>query len=637
MNVSRRNFLALAAAGTSAGLAGCARREQVPAADQGDAQGEEPQLDLRKYEKLKLDMGAWKYDKVHDCYYQLGLTYCLNPVSASYESLAIFVPGAYFDAEKSGESFACTVKKDASKGGFTPATAPIAMPINSAHLSAQASPAAYSYDGLARYLDAGLVYVYAGFRGRSGGFESNSREMYPGGAPWPVADLKAAVRYLRYNASQLPVDPSRIFVFGYGAGGGVSATLGTTGDSALYAKYLEAIGAASYDGNGTTLSDAICGSASWCPITSFDTANSSYEWMLGQRSQADSRAEGSWTRLLSQDLASSFGEYVNGMDLRDEDDNPLTLATIEDGSYADGSYYDYLMGTIRSSAADFLTHTSFPYTHTPAQMSDPCFPGDPNLVAETIEATDAASEAQSADAPGKPTASGVTSVQSTVYDSVESYLSTLNGDDRWISYSSSLGTARITSLADFVAHCKQPTRPVGAFDMLDRSSTTNQLFGVGDQSTLHFDATMGQLLKDRQDGYAAAEGFDAAYAKAWEEDLSKLDSLESSMEERLNAMNPLYVLSGRYGGFGSASVAPHWRISSGLFQTESALTGELNLALALRHYDSVQDVSYQTVWGRGFELAEREGDPQDNLVGWIVSCCPAPAAEATQEQERKQD
>ena len=91
-------------------------------------------------------------------------------------------------------------------------------------------------------------------------------------------------------------------------------------------------------------------------------------------------------------------------------------------------------------------------------------------------------------------------------------------------------------------------------------------------------------------------------------------------------MNPLYHICGSYEGFGQAKVAPHWRINTGLFQTESALCGELNLARALSAYDGVRDVAFTPVWGRGYELAEASGDPQDRLVAWVLSCLESEAA-----------
>lgn len=624
MNTTRRTFLGLASGLGALGLAACSNQDKGGTDSQpSEGQGQESQVDLKEFEGLKLDTGKWLYDKDNDCYYQMGLTYCTKAASATYERLCIFVPGAYFDATANGDTYTCTVKKDATVGSLNPASAPAVMPINSVRLSAQACPEAYSYQGLARYLQAGLVYVYAGFRGRSSGYDSKSKDtMIQGGAPWPIVDLKAAVRYLRYNAASLPINPERIFVFGYGAGGGLSTVMGAQGDADAYAKYLTEIGAATHDAEGTTLSDKVFGSASWCPITSLDSQDAAYEWMMGQFSSTDTRADGTWTQLLSRDLAASYGDYVNGLGLTDGKDKALTLGAVSDGTYLDGPYYEEVMSTIQKSAEDFFGTTTWPYTYTPAQMGDPGFPGDPNLIADSAQAASAISGEDETTDDGSAV-SGVTSVSSTVYDSASTYLNQLNSGSRWITYSSSLGTVRISNLWDFVSHCRPATRSVCAYDMIDRSSSFNQLFGIGQESTLHFDQTISDLLQKNQDTYAQAQGFDATYVTAWSEDLQKKDAQDSSMADRVNAMNPLYNLSGRYEGFGTGQVAPHWRINSGLFSSISSLTGELNLALALRKYDGVQDVSYQPVWGRGFELAELQGDPQDNFVAWVVSCCPA--------------
>ena len=204
MGFTRRDFLALAGVGTLAGIAGCTKPEQKPAEDPGNGP-QNSQVDLEEFKDLALDEGAWRYDEDNDVYYQLGLAYCKSPATKTYESLAVFVPGKYFSAEKNGDTYRCTVDEKAVVGGFTPSTAPILMPVNTGTLSPQTSPTAYSYDGLAPFMQAGCIYVYAGFRGRSAGYDtaSGKNELYPGGSPWPVVDLKAAVRYLRYNAGCL--------------------------------------------------------------------------------------------------------------------------------------------------------------------------------------------------------------------------------------------------------------------------------------------------------------------------------------------------------------------------------------------------------------------------------------------------
>lgn len=648
MNLTRRSLLSLMGLGGTAGLAACARRRKADKTNTSDEASEEqlpeePQIDLTEFEDLAIDMDAWSYDDAHDCYYQLALPYCLKPGSEQYEALSIFVPGPYFVGTKKGRSYSCTIDETAQVGTFTPATAPIAMPINAMECAAQECPATYAYEGLDRYLSKGIVYVYAGFRGRSGGYESATQEYFSGGVPWLVSDLKAAIRCLRYNAGMLPCDASRVFVFGQGGGGGMGALLGVSGDSELYTPYLEALGAATHDLEGNDLSDALFGQASWCPLGFFASADAAYEWMMGQYATTGSRAEGTWTALLSTDLAEAYGKYVNGLALTDPEGNLLTLDRIDDGSYTGGSYYNWLVGTIAESAQEFLGRTRFPYAKLPIETRERSFPGDPNLRATTqaaseeentdeepVETEETLEIEEAQEAP--QTRSGVYQVEATVYDTLESYISSLNGDSRWLTYNAATGGVDITGLWGFVSACREPSRDVCAYDLVDRSGIANQLFGTDEQPSLHFDAMAAQLVESESGRYGQAEGWDDAVVAAWRGDLAELDILDKSVTDRVAMSDPMTFLLAAQGEERAATVAPHWRINTGLFQSETTLAGEMNLIAALTGHEQVADVAYATVWEAGFELAERVGDPEDNLVAWIESCCAEPEMVALGEE-----
>ncbi len=626
MACTRRGFVSLASGAAVLGLSACSLaskpEEQGPTPEPEQPKEQKPEVDTKKFAKLALDNKAWKFDEASNVYYQLSVPYCLEPASEAYESLAIFVPGAYMTAEKDGNSLKCSVNKSATVGKFTAATAPIVMPINQGTLNPQSCPTSYSYAGMQNYLAAGFIYVYAGFRGKSSGFVSGSQDVFPGGAPWPVVDLKAAVRFLRYNADEIPGDMSRIFSCGFSVGGGVSAVLAASGDSALYDPYLEKIGAATHDAKGNKLSDAVFGSATWCPITSFNSADASYEWMMGQYTGGGTRAEGTWTRLFSSDLARVYAEHLNGMGFRDEEDNALTLEETTGEVYADGTYYLYLMGLIEKSADDFFANTAFPYTFTPQYMSNANFPGDPNLQSVGAGSTDV--EAVTGDASAQAaggTGEGATQVQSTVYETQTDYVNALNGDEWWLTYNERRGSVRVTTMGDFVRHFKAAAKGVCAFDAVNRSTVENQLFGVEDASTLHFSAMDAKQLVAGRESYAGGSGWQDVYVQDWTGDLTEVDALKTSMETRVNMFDPLYFLCGSYEGFGTASVAPHWRINSGLFQTDTSLCTEANLALALKHYEGVADVAFTPVWGQGHVLAEVSGTAEENLINWIVGCC----------------
>ncbi len=658
MGFTRRQFLAFAGMAGAAGLAGCSKPADDSKGSASDS-GQKADVDVNEFKDLAIDMSAWKYDEENDCYYQLGLKYCLKPATKSYESLAIFVPGKFFDGEKSGNAYKCTVNQKAVVGNFTAATAPVLMPVNTGTLSAQQSPTAYEYSGLGSYLSQGCVYVYAGFRGRSAGVDSSSgsSDVYPGGAPWPVVDLKAAVRYLRYNAASLPFASERVFVFGFSAGGGVSAVLGASGDSELYTPYLEQIGAATHDADGKAISDAVAGSASWCPVTSFDVADAAYEWAMGQHASDGTRAEGGWRAQLSSGLAAAYGAWVNSMDLRDSDDEQLTLEETDGSQYTMGSYADQLLSYVNDAATYFVQNTPFPYTYTPQRLDDPTFPGDPNILAtrEAAQAsgasgavsasTKSSEEAEgavaSADATGEADAgttsstsadaaaassaagqpSGTTFVQSTIYDTPTNYFAALNSDHWWVNYNLKRETVTVQSVRDLSQHVRPAELPCSPYDRPERSSKVNQLFGIGEESTLHFDAMVGDLVEKNVDAYALCSDWDASYERAWSGDLAKKDSLKTAMSARVDMMNPLYWLSGAYEGYGTASVAPHWRINEGVFDTEVSPCTAANIALALSKYDGVSDVAYTPVWGQGHVLAERSGSPVGNLLSWVVSCC----------------
>lgn len=267
MAVTRRQFLAaLTSAASAATLAACGGRQ--PSKDAAATTDDSGKVDKGEFKDLALDMKAWHYDADHAVWWQVGVSYCTKPQATTYEKLGIYVPGAYLkptddkvdlSEAESSKTFECELVPGGAAGAFTCADAPIVMPVNAAGYTAQPAPTGYVYDGLEPYLAAGLVYVYAGCRGRANGYESTAAGdgFFPGGAPWAVTDLKAAVRYLRYNAGALPGDTTRIVTFGEAAGGLLATLLGATGSSSLYDPYLAKIGAATHDADGAGLGDDV--------------------------------------------------------------------------------------------------------------------------------------------------------------------------------------------------------------------------------------------------------------------------------------------------------------------------------------------------------------------------------------------
>lgn len=528
---------------------------------------------------LAFDNAAWQYDEANDIYWQVGVVYVANPASLDYETLGIYVPGAYLEASANGDgTYTASVKPDAQVGQFTAATAPYILPVNTPGYNASQAPT-WLADGIASYTQAGMIYLQPGIRGRDNTTDSQGQEVV-GGAPWGVTDLKAAIRYVRYNKDVLPGDTDKIVSFGHSGGGAQSAILGASGDSTLYNPYLEALGAAMKDKQGNPISDAPYGTMTWSPITSLDYADAAYEWNLGQFADSNTRAEGTFTQALSQDLAKEYANYINQLGLKHEG-QALTLTESSEGIYTQGSYVTYLEGVVNQSLNNFLADTSFPYT------SDGVGPGG--------------------------------STESVTYETAQAYIDSLNAETQWVTYDAAANRAKISSLADFAKYVKTASKSVPAFDALDRSLAENAVFGVADANELHFDQLVARLLKNNQAKYESLTDWNSQYVTDFESDLAKTDSLGKTIAERQDLYNPMFYLTSAYSGYQTSKPAPHWRIRSGLSQGDTALTVETNLALALENQanGTVKSVDFATVWGQGNTTAERTGHASANFIQWV--------------------
>ena len=550
-----------------------------------------------------IDMTKWNYNADDDVYYQIGIPYCASPADESYETLAVFVPGTYLSGSDNGDgTWSCTLS-DASLNGYTAATAPIVMPINTPGYSAMAALTDYS-GSVVSYTDAGFVYVHAGCRGRDAG------------APAGVTDLKAAVRFLRFCDDSMPGDAERIFTFGMSGGGAQSALMGVTGDSELYTPYLEQIGAV------MDQSDAVYGSMCWCPITNLDTADESYEWMMGCTRSGLSDEE----QAISDALANAWADYVNSAGIKDRDGTILTLTQSENGIWQSGSYYELVKSEIERSLNNFLFDTSFPYDASASSgkggfgghggMGGPGggkpeggnlpegfggFPGSGetggNIQIEDLD-----------DITRNETTAGLN--LSGTYETAEDYIAALNANGEWVSYDPETNSAVITSVEAFVKAFKPVSKNLGAFDQLDRGQGENTLFGYADGSGAHFDSILAGILSD----------LGSSYAERFMEDLRRTDSAGYTAQQRLNMYTPLYYLLESSEGFGSSTVARHWRIRSGIAQSDTALTTELNLALALENVARVDSVDFESVWAQKHVEAERNGGSSGNFIAWVNKC-----------------
>lgn len=473
----------------------------------------------------------WHYDSTNKMYYIVGLYYCSNPADKTIEQMGIYVPASYMNAtaNSDGSTYTCTINTTAAVNGYTAATAPVVIPVNTGGYSAQSAPTGSS-SSLATFTNAGLIYLWPGCRGKDAG------------APTGVTDLKAAVKYFRYlqkEQNAVPGNASCIFSFGHSGGGAQSSILGASGNSTLYNDYLNAIGA------DMDYKDDICGAMCWCPITNLDEADGAYEWNMGLTRSG----LGSADQNISKGLASSFATYVNAIGFKNPNTGEaLQLSETSNGYYQSGSYYEYIMGVVNDAVSRYNSYNSA---------------------------------------------------------SVSSY-----------------STTDASALNSFCSSYKTATKGLGAFDgYASMSNPENTLFGISGTAG-HFDSYLAELINQ----YASS------YYSSFTSDLSStnLDGVGHDVHTRLMMYTPLYYLidnSTYYngGGAGSSTVAPFWRIRTGIRQPDTSLSTETNLALALKNYSGVKDVDFETVWGLAHVQAEDEGTSYatSNFISWVKKCAEA--------------
>ena len=543
-----------------------------------------PFRNLDQTYSIDFDKTNWSFDPTNGVYYQIGIVYCANAVNINYQSMAIYVPKEYLTCTEVSGKYSCEINSSGQKGSYMASTAPIVMPVETPGYAAMKAPTSYSYSTVSAYIKQGIIFAYAGCRGRYEGTEN-----YIAGAPWAVTDLKSAIRYLRYNKNKLPGDTEKIYSFGMSGGGAQSCLIGITGNSELYTKYLEANGAAMKDSDLNVLKDNVKGSQCWCPITNLDTADAAYEWNIGQYYSTDTRAENTFTKLLSDDLTSEYVKYVNAIQLKDPNGNKLLLTNTNEGSY-----YDYLKSIIEESLNNFLSDTTFPWTRS--QQGE--FPRGNN---------------------GPGFGDMGRGLEEETYNTVNDYITYLNSNGNWVTYNTDTNKATITNVGDFIKKCKPPSKNVNAFDDLNRGQGENKVFGTqpaSGQYTKHFDKIAYNLLNENSAKYSSASGWNAAYPTDYSGDFDDIDSQENNIEYRLNMYNPMYYLSDYYKGYKSSDVADYFRINSGIFQSDTGNVVELNLYLALLNFN--KNVTFTTVWEQKHVKAERTGDSDTNFIKWIA-------------------
>ena len=424
-----------------------------------------------------------------------GIYYVTNVEDSVYQTLNIYVPDRLANIPR------VPVLLRTYVGGYAASTAK--------------SPSAS--DATGRALSEGYVVCIPGSRGSNSTVERDGSVIYTGIAPNGLLDLKAAVRYLRYNDDAIPGSSELIFTDGTSAGGAMSSLLGATGNSKDYAESLRKMGAAD-------VRDDVFAAICYCPITDLNHADMEYEWLYGC-TNTGVRHLSEDQIVISDELAAECPAYINSLGLTKPDGTLLTA----------DNYKEYLKGFLIESAHRALQEgceipDSIGFKFYQDKMEPMgAGPGGPIPAGEQRPPFGDGRQAPSF-GPGNAPRFNKTSDFVTGLDL-----------DKYLAY-----VASVT-----------PLKTPPAFDqmgvLIETPSPENKVFGNKNGDAANFtDFSLRHRLHD---------------SKA---------KLSADMTRRVALMNPM-----NYIGNGSAKVAPNWYIRHGAKDRDTSFLVPVNLATKL--------------------------------------------------------
>lgn len=498
------------------------------------------------------------------CAMVLGLSACDNSSSStSGTGDASGTPDA---------SLADTASADASGdvSGYTAKTAPIVLLNNCAGWNSS-TPG----DVDSRFIEAGMVFINCGARSRDDGAN--------GKMPTPVIDLKSCVRMLRLNDDVIPGNCDNIISLGGSGAGQMSSILGASGNMEEYYPYLYENKAPGIEKDGdeyvSTIDDNIYASMCYCPIADLENADLAYAWSrydVGDTDFIPMFGEGAtFTEFqleLQNDLAVAFCEYINTLNLVNEDGEALNFDTDEDGniiSPRQGSFYDQILENISDALNAFAKNQTFPYEITVGF--------GPDAVTNTYES----------------------------FDDFKS--KTMTDTDKWLTQDED-GTYHVTDLAGFYNGTSLArNKNIPGFDTFWATEEGNG-FGTSSEDAVHFSKSVAAVLKKNYDKYKELDGFDACDVDDYIEQTSRED-----IANQTALMNATHLLLDVAAGDKNADIAKFWRTRNGTADEHTSFSIAYNLCRAAEAAGAEADYSLVYNMPHG----DDEGETTGTLIDWI--------------------
>lgn len=576
----------------------------------------------------------WKLSSDGTYWYSLDVSYTATPVNAPYQTMSIFVPAAYLKQDASGKA----VFTDKVVNGYNVNTAPIYYHCDAGGY--RETKAGSSADTQA--IASGFIYVSPGHRG-PGTTSSNSagQKYFDGKSPYCLVDLKAGIRYLKFNDKSMPGNSEMIVTSAGSGGGAMSSFLACNANDPVYDNYLKETGAI------MSVGDNVYASNCYCPITNLANADMAYEWFFGIPSQLKSLECSKFQTLLSGYLSKAFVEYVNKLGYTEEELKKLLIGQLEwsanyymnelqsGESKVDWSdkavFKDAAHPTLEEIAKNYIAGYYTKTSQMPGGMGLGSGPGGtqgddrsggmpvgggmPGGAPDGGQAAGGAGGAQGSVMGGGPQGGGMPpgGAPST---------SPKEGKDisNWMSWDKKTQKVVITSLANFKEDY-QRMKSVTSFDVLNAKTGETAVFGDKKTESRHWSRSLFDVLTRNKDSLKAVwsdadtkstgyKSFDDLYA-AYKSDIAAVHKDEYG-NDIVDLYNPMLFIDSDKS-YLNGDVAKHVRIRTGTIDPHTSPV------ITLLFWDSLKkrggmDVNFEYIWDEGH--GDREQDNQ-TLYKWI--------------------
>ena len=426
----------------------------------------------------------------------------------------------------------------------------------------------------------GFVYINMASRSRGATAPAGVYDdgIYQGKAPAAIVDAKAAGRYLRLTDGAMPGNASRIVVNGTSGGGAQSTQLGATGDSADYAPYLKAAGAAGIDADGrSSVSDSVYAVVAYCPIQDMGSADLAYEWMfnvLNTRAlvSADQKAglivDASGNELVrasnpdpagSAALMAKFVAYQASLGLKAEDGTPLTTDNM----------LPALQAEIRKAASAYVKS------------------GKPIVAYNAFG---------SAAANGVAGGSGTLSYQNDFIDIDPSGTVTNFNMGNYLKFVAKQARLKAVPAFDQVGQ----TPALATTPTADTIKAGTAVYGnySGGESNLF--GTAAQVYANFTEyGWNNNNGGDAVNPKQGDVGLKNTGLTWAANPQQASLLNQYKMINALPYVGKTDGITTHWRIRVGARDRDTSFTVAYNLSRALKADAKVRDVDYALHWDQG--------------------------------------